>query len=631
MSVIVNQNLKKKLKRQKTTSDAGLSLQIAKIVGKPEEEFWSQVHVFLPQEKSKQETHGNLLLAVSLSKESDSKLDLASFGKEIIQRFHETYFSSDKEKIVNKLQEAVNKLKEEFSQELKFDLISGVVLKNTLYLARKGRALAFLKRGEKKTLIFSSRKEKVASGRLCGGDALVLATGWFFDNVSLKLLEEILESKAQEVAENLAAQVSGSLDNSRIAALVIKTEEKLYKKQPAALRLPKVKVSTEKFKEALGWLRTALSSLRKIFPSTRDLYLKRQQGIFKKRKHLYLFSSIFLIALLFLSIFLQGKKKAARLETEAYQKALHFYQEAESLVTLNPLRSHELLKEASELLEEEKLGEKERDLQEKIKVLKEKVTREYKVESPQVFQDLDFIREGTVGRDLALTGEELLILDKEAGVVLSLNILNKSSRVLTGGLKDVDFVALTSTWGFGISQKQIVGGTLESTSWTKLKNKDWETVVDAVGFGGNLYLLDKKGQILKFVAIEGGLADKQDYLKKETDFSESVSLSIDGSVWVLFKNGEIKKFTRGLPDAFTILGLDKPFASPQVLYTNESLENLYILDQNNLRVVVLAKSGEYQAQYVWGGIAGVEDLIASEEQGRILLLSRDKIYEIEIK
>lgn len=617
-----------------------LLVLISKVVGQPEASFWSQVHNFVPQEPEKREKYGSLFLAIAISKKTASELDLNSYGKEVLQRFHETYFSSQEEKTVLRLQEAINKLEEEFFQELSFDLVSAIILGERLYLARNGQARVYVQRGEEKTLIFASEKETIASGRLKVNDSLVLGTGSFFKSVPLKILEEILSGGPVSAGEKLAGQIFGSEENSQVAALIIKvtgidtaSETKPadtiveIPENPKDLLLSPPRVKFEKIRNAFYFLSRKFA---RFFPSSRELYLQRQKGIFEKKKKYYFFMALFLIALLFLSIFLQGKRGSFKVQNKTLEKAEALYSEAESFSSLNPLRSKELLDEADALLQENK--EKEGELlSEKIRNLKETVSKEYKIESAQVFQDLTLLREGTKGKDLGLYEDNLLIFDKDEGVVLSFDIKTKAGKILAAGLKEADFIGQTETWGFAVSQKKIFGAELTSDKWKELKTKDWQEVVDVLGFSGSLYLLDRKAEILKYVVLDKGLADKKNYLKSKADFSESVSFAIDGSVWVMDKNGQVSKFTQGEIDSFTIMGLDKPFNQPETLYTNENLDNLYILDKNNTRVVVIAKSGEYQAQYVWGGIAGVDDLVVSEELGKILLLAREKIYEITLK
>ena len=123
------------------------------------------------------------------------------------------------------------------------------------------------------------------------------------------------------------------------------------------------------------------------------------------------------------------------------------------------------------------------------------------------------------------------------------------------------------------------------------------------------------------------------YLKAESlDLEDAVSMAIDGSVWLLFSDSSIVKFTRGVKDSFVVSGTDANFNAPEKIYTDPDLENLYVLDRKNTRVVVINKeTGEYQAQYSWPGLAGAYDLFASEEEKKILLLTGERIYEIPLK
>ena len=72
-------------------------------------------------------------------------------------------------------------------------------------------------------------------------------------------------------------------------------------------------------------------------------------------------------------------------------------------------------------------------------------------------------------------------------------------------------------------------------------------------------------------------------------------------------------------------------ADPTQIYTDDDSENLYLLDKGNSRIVVVAKSGEFEASYLWEGIPNVEAIVASEEEKKIFLLEGSKIYEIELK
>ena len=162
--------------------------------------------------------------------------------------------------------------------------------------------------------------------------------------------------------------------------------------------------------------------------------------------------------------------------------------------------------------------------------------------------------------------------------------------------------------------------------------KESGKIKDINGFSNNAYLLGKE-QIYKFVGLDDGLADGKDYLKKEdSQLEDSISLSIDGSVWALAENGRIFKYTRGEADFFAINGLDKPLDRAKIIYTDKDSDNIYILDAGNTRVISVDKeNGDYKASYVWPGIAGVSDIAVSEELGKIFLLAGQKVYEMGIR
>jgi len=110
--------------------------------------------------------------------------------------------------------------------------------------------------------------------------------------------------------------------------------------------------------------------------------------------------------------------------------------------------------------------------------------------------------------------------------------------------------------------------------------------VDVSAFGNNAYLLTGD-DILR---SSGG-----SYFE-DSPLSEATSLTIDGSIYV-FENGEIFKYLRGERADFSLEGLVTPFGEDAMLYTNTELEDLYVLDPANSRVVVLSKEGAYQTQY----------------------------------
>jgi hypothetical protein len=82
---------------------------------------------------------------------------------------------------------------------------------------------------------------------------------------------------------------------------------------------------------------------------------------------------------------------------------------------------------------------------------------------------------------------------------------------------------------------------------------------------------------------------------------------------------------------FSLSGIFPGLVNPGAIYTNEELEYLYILDPDNKRVVVVGKDGEYKAQYIADGIGEARNLVVSEEEKKIILLTGERLLSIEMR
>ena len=145
---------------------------------------------------------------------------------------------------------------------------------------------------------------------------------------------------------------------------------------------------------------------------------------------------------------------------------------------------------------------------------------------------------------------------------------------------------------------------------------------DAASYIGNVYAIVGNQIIKNNVA----------WVTDEAGINDSISLAIDGSIYVLNTSGTLSKYTSGVKDAFTVKDIDKPFSGPTQVYTTADLTNLYVLDKGNLRVVVLDKEGKFKAQYVLkDGSKSWEEarsISVSTDEKFLYLLSGSKIYKI---
>ncbi len=125
---------------------------------------------------------------------------------------------------------------------------------------------------------------------------------------------------------------------------------------------------------------------------------------------------------------------------------------------------------------------------------------------------------------------------------------------------------------------------------------------------------------------------------QNAELTGAKSLGIDVSIYVLNGAGKLLSFTTGTQDNFTLSGLDKPLNNPIQMLTTVDMQNIYVADKGNNRIVVLSKAedtlGEVVTQYrltdeaVWNDIRGF-GVNAEETKGYVL--NGNKVYEFELQ
>ncbi len=645
-----------------------MKIKVAKIVGTANVRTWAQVHEFEPEgvgdselaqgvtEPSKFDKFGHLMAAMAFKVKKEG-VEVSSFGTEIITRLQEMYYSNKSSSVMKKIEQTMESLKAEFFNEVELKIVMAVGLEINkemiLYAGRsEGEAgQVYLKRGNSLVKLLSESKEaKVVSGKLLAGDKLVAGTDQFFKLVLEGNIKSSLEQEeVNDAMEGLAAVVHGNEKNSQAAGVIARLGDIRPLKPVKALHSQgKIDKDSEDLgafapkKLAGGVWKMLKKQVEKLQP--RAVRVRKDGG--KKQKSAATVA-IVLIVLLGIALVITGRKKAKTKKEMAYQavveEAQYKYDEALGLVELNPLRAKSLLTDSKDRIENYRI-ESEKELSEELSKLLSQigealggVEREYEVESATEWFDFSLIKDGFKGSDWELEENSLMVFDVEKKLVVEVNLETKASKLVVGGdqISGGSLVGLAGSRGFLVSDDLVsVIDFKDEEVVAEVAAEDWGKIVDVVGFSSNLYLLDgvTKGQIYKYLGVTGGLSAQRNYLKGEDyDFSEGVSMAIDGSVWVLFSDGTIVKYVRGSKDVFVATGLDRDWQRPTKIYTSPEVDNLYVLDNQATRVVVISKTGDYQAQYVWSGMAGVSDLVVSEDLRKMFLLTGEKIFMIELK
>ena len=493
-------------------------------------------------------------------------------------------------------------------------------------------------------------KAIAASGHPQDGDILILGTSEFFNITGQNELKEVLlKGSLSSSFESIASLIHSKKDSSRAGAVAVRFEKKrtetidIEKKQIEEEKGVRKKEETTKSipsTSLLGRLSLASKGLAQRLPSRRIYVRKSEESIQDaKARKTTLTVGIILVVLLIVSIGFgiaqkQQKDKRAVYESRLEQ-ASHEFEESLGLVSINSSRARELFVSSRKLVDEMVTQGIEdpqlTELKKKVDESEGLILGEYVV-VPELFVDLSLLSDGFNGGDMASSLERVFVLDPETKRVVGVFMDTKKSKVIAGPTRvgEAEKIAAYAdrafvTRGSGIYQVD------EAADYSI--EKDWSSESLIYAYAGNIYVLDKNdSKVYRYPGVDGGFANRQDWLAPGIDIglNNVISWTIDGSVWLFFDNGKITKLTSGAPSKFDASGVFPELTSASVIYTNEELENVYMLDRQSGRIVVTDKEGEYKAQYLSDQFNQVKDFAISEKEKRAVLLVGDKLLFINL-
>jgi hypothetical protein len=631
------------------------TLTSAKLTGNPGTSGWAQVHEFKPDEPEKLASRGHLFAVVATARHEEG-VDSVIAGRELLARLHEEYFGKPEGEPFNILKSAVEKVIEEFKDSWgEVEIVAVAAVGDVVYSAAGGGAqVAIFRNGMLAKILESTEKEVVsASGYPKDKDLLLLASKSFFEVVADGVIKGALEGgDPASSMESLAPSIHARADTGNLGAVVVRFEkaEALFKEELP--KEPKTVIPTKGGKILTRITQAASSSFEKAIEKVRSLIFKNlpERRIYVKKtsdeegqppgRKLTLSVGIMLLVILFVSIGFGIRQKAIKDEKSKYSarltQAQHELDEALTLLALNPERARELFINsrtlAGGIVNE---GVKDLALAELVQKLDDNqgaVLGEYKSEA-QLFLDLSILSDGLSGDDMSGSSERAFILDRSGKKVVGIALATKKTGVVAGP-DQLEGASLVSSYEDRVFILAGDGIYEVGKDRTRVIEKEWEGEVFPYAYAGNIYLLDKgQNTIWRYPGVEGGFSSQQKWLGAgvEPDFSNVVSITIDGSIWVLTKTGKILKFSLGSPQNISTAGIVPEISSADAIYTNEELSFVYILDRAGKRVVVLDKDGKYKAQYFSDKAQEAVDLVVSEKEREIILLTGDKLYSIELK
>lgn len=618
-----------------------LTIESAKLTGTPGESGWAQVHDFEPEEEDKKRLRGHLFAVIATSRVEDG-VETVSAGRELLSRIHEEYFGDLSLKPFNALKNAVEKVINEFRTSWgDVEIVASSVVNGVVYSAAGGGGRVLICReGATGTILVSEEEGIIASsGFPKANDMVLMATKLFFENVSQGAIKTALTSENTESAiETFAPAVRAATNLGCLGAIVIKFKDEIFseaKTTTAETQVgPKINIQEK--------ISGIFKGLIKRLPQ-KSVYVKSELNdeVVIQSKKVTFSVALILILILIVSIGFGVRQKKINDIKGRYIGLLATAEsgidQAISLASVNPERSRELFVESEQKLNEilalKVKDSKVNDLQNKINTSRAAVLGEY-LSSPELFLDLTLLSSGFTGDVVSASGGNIYILDKNGKKIVSVAISTKKSKVVAGPtlINEAFDLASYEDRAFVLMSDGIY--EISGNESTKVVEKTWGGDALIKAFAGNIYVLDKSGNaIYRYAGSGNAFSDQQSWLAGSTraDFSDAAQWVIDGSVYVRFPNSKVAKFSLGSPQNFTVTGAVPEIGSMDAIFADADNADVYLLDKAGKRIVVTDKKGKYIAQYISDQISGVTGIVVSEADKKIILLTGDKLFSIEIK
>lgn len=218
-----------------------------------------------------------------------------------------------------------------------------------------------------------------------------------------------------------------------------------------------------------------------------------------------------------------------------------------------------------------------------------------------------------------------IILDQ----VLDPKTIDQTEVVVNGtAMEDQGVIALMTQAGRIIEyydgQFQFVGTGDET----------WKSGVDIAAYGRNIYILNPTdNQIYKYSRARSKYGNATEY-NLDADLGGAISLAIDGNIYVLREGGDIVKIFKGEQQSFDVEDLATDISSATQIFTLPEHQNLYVLDIENRRVLILEKEigpgARYMGQVYFEELPDVQGFYVDKKEDKLYLLTKKAIYQVEI-
>jgi hypothetical protein len=160
----------------------------------------------------------------------------------------------------------------------------------------------------------------------------------------------------------------------------------------------------------------------------------------------------------------------------------------------------------------------------------------------------------------------------------------------------------------------------------------WSSVAGIASFDGNLYVLDPAAnQVHRYLqAAEGFDSEPTVLLAGQIELGNAVGLEVDGDIYVVLKNGNVRRFRSGADAGFSLAGIDMPITAANDIVILPASEEVYIADTGNKRVVVAGKDGVFRRQLVSSAFTDLRAIAIDSSGAQLYVVIGDALLTAPI-
>lgn len=612
-----------------------------------EKDVFSETFVYEPENIEEVEV-GSLYIVGQLKGVSSDSSHLINLLASTIKR---EYYSKPQRGAVASLEESLKKANSVLKDLTKagnlnwlgkINFICASLAKNFLHLTKIGQAEILLLRQNRltnigKKLIPSSYRphpskifQNIASGKLLLNDKLILTTTGLLKNFSLEGLKQILIFGQIKQIEKVVKETDFS---SQVAILIKITT----KEEPVGVTIQPMISQPEKIEKKRELIKKAIIIYLKLSKNTFFAFSQNIVRTFKKLiQSTWSFSQSWkTVPDIFQSQILKNKLQDFKglLQTKSIRIRVGII-----LIFLIVLAT------TFNLIYYQKYQNKISFYQDILNQSQEKLNKINKITYLEPNQQLDFSQAefNFLPQRLLISSDYLLLISPNSSAIYKFKTTSSQREgnfILTNLPKDKkwSFSTILSKSGkenliiFFTQPKEFYQYNLldKTTSYFDLNLPYQKSKIeDLISYRDYLYLFDSKNsQIIKCLISDFSC---QAWLKAKEDLAEVVSLAINGSIYLLKSDGTILKYFKG--NKIEVL---KPQIRPIIkkvdrILTKPEFKNLYLLDKEAKRVIILNKNGELVKQYTTDKFSDLTDFQVTEDEKTIFILSGTKLYQLDL-